>query len=280
MADTPTTSADVFDPEVLADMAQAKFLGSVKVAGSAAVKEDNTLEGVPGSTVTFPKWNALNDLTDLTEGVDVESQALGETESQAVIKEAGTAVTLTDRARLVAFGDPMGEVSRQFGILAARKVDADLIVTATTGLSTSFDITSTQTAASWDAIVDGITTFGDEWEPEQFAGIYIHSAQQAQLFRDDNFLNAQTLGQMGTPIARGQIGSAGGVPVFVTDRVTAGKLLIVKNGALGLLYKQRPIVEQERHAKGRKTDIVTTMHYATKRLDDRGIARVTLTVAP
>ncbi len=48
-------------------------------------------------------------------------------DATAKIKEAGKAVEITDRARLVSLGDPEAEARRQFGILAARKVDADLI---------------------------------------------------------------------------------------------------------------------------------------------------------
>lgn len=272
-----TTSALVFDPEVYADMAQAEFVGSVKVAGSPAVKEDNTLEGSPGSTVTFPKWNALAELADLTEGTPIVPEAMGQTDTQASIKEAGAAVEVTDTAALVALGDPLAEAARQFGVLASRKIDTDLIGAALDTLPASYDVASTQTALSWGAIVDGITAFGDQWEPEQFAGIYINSAQQAQLFRDANFLNAQTLGQMGTPIARGQIGSAGGVPVKVSDRIAAGTFLIVKNSALGLLYKRRPRVESDRDILARSTVVTTTIHYAVKRLNDKGVARVTLT---
>ena len=50
-----TTSAQMIVPEVWGDMAQAQFVGKVRVAGSTAVLEDNSLEGVPGDTINFPK---------------------------------------------------------------------------------------------------------------------------------------------------------------------------------------------------------------------------------
>ncbi|MDN5687012.1 MAG: N4-gp56 family major capsid protein [Brachybacterium sp.] len=274
-----TTSADMIVPEVYGDMAQAEFTGKVRVAGSPAVKEDNTLEGQPGELIHFPKWGALGELADLTEGTPITAEKLSTSKSSATIKEAGKGVTITDRSRLVGMGDPESEARRQFGILAARKVDADLITAASAKVSGSapYEVTTTAETFGWDAVVDAIAAFGDEWEPEEFAGIYINSAQQAQAFRDDQFINASKLGAE-TAVRRGQIGVIGGVPVLTTNRIDAGQFLVVKNQALGLLYKRRPLVETERHALARSTDVVTTLHYAVKRLNDKGVAVGTLAV--
>ncbi|WP_193118446.1 N4-gp56 family major capsid protein [Brachybacterium tyrofermentans] len=273
-----TTSADMIVPEVYGDMAQAEFEGKVRVAGSPAVKEDSTLEGQPGDTIHFPKWGALSELDDLTEGAAITPEKLTTKDSTAKIKEAGKGVSISDRSRLVGLGDPEAEARRQFALLAARKVDADLITAAQAtggGNGSPLSATTTSEAFGWDAMVDGIATFGDEWEPEDFAGVYINAAQQAQAFRDDQFVNAAKLGAESV-VRRGQIGIIGGVPVFTTNRVEAGKFLVVKNQALGLLYKRRPLVETERHALARSTDVVTTMHYAVKRLSDKGVLVGTL----
>jgi N4-gp56 family major capsid protein len=278
---TATTSADVFVPEVHADMAQAEFLGQVKVAGSAAVLEDSTLEGNPGDTVTFPKWAALSDLVDLNEGDVLTVEAMATTESSATIKEAGKAVGVKDRAKLVALGDPLAEAARQFGELAARKVDADLITEAQNGLPGAFDKAAAagQTTLVWDRIVDSIVPFGDEWDPSKFAGFYINSLQMADLFRDPQFIEAAKLGQGSDLLSRGSIGLLAGVNVKVTDRVAAKKVLLIKNQALGLLYKRRPIVEHDRDILAREDVITTNLHYAVKRLNNRGVVRLTLAAA-
>jgi hypothetical protein len=278
---TATTSADVFVPEVHADMAQAEFLGAVAIAGTPAVLEDSTLQGQPGDTVDFPKWDALTDLTDLLESDVLVPEAMGHTNSQATIKEAGKAVEVKDRARLVGLGDPLGEAARQFGILAARKVDADLITTAQTGLPAAFDVAAAagQTTFAWDRFVDALVPFGDEWDPSKFAFLAINSAQLAEVFRDANFIEASKFGGTSTILQTGSIGVIGGVNVKVSDRIAAKKMLLVKNRALGLLYKQRPVVESDRDILARSTVIATHLHYATKRLNDRGIVRVTLAAA-
>lgn len=268
-------------PEVFGDMAQAEFKGAVKVATSSAVKSDDTLVGQPGETIHFPKWGALGDLDDLSEKVAIKPEALSTKESTATIKEAGKAVTISDRSRLVGMGDPESEARRQFGILAARKVDGDLITAAqaTDGGAKPIEVSVEADAFSWAALVQAIAEFGDDWEPSDFAGVFINSAQLAQAFADDQFINASRLGGS-TPVNTGTLGQIGGLQLHVTNRIEAGKFAILKNQSLGLLYKQRPIVETERHALARTTDVVTTMHYAVKRLNDSGVVVGTIAGAP
>lgn len=269
-----TTASDLIVPEVWEDVTQATFLGQVRVAGSAAVMQDDTLVGQPGDTINFPKWGALGELDTLTEGVAMTPATMTQTASSATIQEAGKAVEITDTALLTAIGDPIGEAQRQMGILAARRVDASLIAQAQadeTAAGGGTPLTANTGATfGWGSIVAGMAAFGDEFDPAQFAGVYINSAQMASLFNDDQFINAANLGAA-TPVTTGQIGVLGGMPVIVTDRVAAGKWLLLKRNSLGLLYKRRPIVERDRDILKRTTVVTTNVHYAVKRLDDRGV---------
>lgn len=288
-----TTSNNLYDPEVWAALAAAEFTGRTVIQSSGAVVEDPSLEGVPGSTVDFPAWMALGDLDDLTEAVPMVPEVLTQKATQAVVKEAGKAVEISDTAKLVGLGNAQDEAIRQFGILAARKVDADLMAAATatiTGGVTYADgraatdskpLTWTGEAGlgmGWEAYVAATAAFGDELEPEEFAGIYINSAQRGQLFRDEQFIKSD--GETGgSVIRRGLIGDLGGIPVYVTNRVAANRFVIAKRNSLGLLYKRRPLVEQDRDILKRSTIVTTNLHYATKRLNDRGILVGDLTPA-
>jgi hypothetical protein len=206
---------------------------------------------------------------------------MGQSASSATIKEAGKAVEFSDNALNNALGDPRGEAQRQFGILAARKVDSALITQAQAdetaqggGQPFTFTIAAGggKTKLTWlDYIVPSIGKFGDEWEPSDFAGLWINSAQLGDIFADSQFINAATLGANGTPVTTGQIGAVAGVPVLVSNRVAAKTFLLMKKGALGLLYKKRPNVESDRDILARSTVVTTTMHYAVKRLDDKGV---------
>jgi hypothetical protein len=124
--------------------------------------------------------------------------------------------------------------------------------------------------------VDGFAKFGDEFEPEEFAGIYINSAQLAQVFKDSQFIEAAKVGD-NSVIRRGVIGLLGGIPVYVTNRVAAKTTLIMKQRVLGALYKRRPLVEQDRDILKRQDVYTTNVHYAVKAVTPSGICKLTLT---
>lgn len=279
---TLTTSQDLFVPEVWADTAAPLILQKAVMAGLATV--DDELVGEPGETVLFPKWNYIGDAEDLTEGVAMEPVKMGQTDSRATIKEAGKAVELTDKALLTAIGDPNSEAQRQLATSIARKIDKDLRAEAEFTRTGSVDPEAPNTSPlvlpgsaplSWNRIVDAFALFGDEFAPDDMAGLLVHSADNAALMKDPNFISSATFGA-GAVIGRGQIGSIGTIPVFVSDRATVAgtghNVLLIKKGALALKYKRRPIVERDRDILARTNIITTNAHYAVKRVDDRGVA--------
>ena len=72
------------------------------------------------------------------------------------------------------------------------------------------------------------------------------------------------------------IGTKNGLPIFITSRVGQNKAVLLKKNSLGLYYKRRPIVEQDRDILARTTVVATNMHYAVKRLNDEGVVDITL----
>ena len=284
-----TTSANLYRPEVWEDMAQAEFVGKAVVANAAL--QDDVLVGSPGDTVDFPKWDALTDLADLTEGVAMVPEALNQSASKATIKEAGKAVEITDKAILTGLGDPQAEAIRQFGILAARKVDGDLITAATATVTNAFTrpdgsnvgnsapLTKTlgagNTALTWSIIVDSIAMFGDDFDLTDVYGMFVRSDAIAAVNKDSQFIAAAQTQTGNDIIRRGFLGQIGGMPIFVTDRLPARTSMILKRNALGLLYKRRPVVEQDRDILKRTNVVTTNLHYATKRLNDKGVVVIT-----
>jgi len=272
-------AGDFIAPEVFADLAQASFTGKVKVLGSPAVQEDNTLVGQPGETISFPKWGALGELDDLTTGVAMVPVELEQTDSSATIKEAGKAVLINDRDKLTMLGGQNAgesEALRQFGVLAARKVDGDLIVEARTapGRKTATTAAGT-TTFGWAALTTGLALFGDDFEPEDFAGIYINPVQLAELYADERFIDASKIGD-NSIVRRGVVGTIAGMPVSVSGRLTEGEYLLLQRNVLGALYKRRPLVEQDRDILKRQDVYTTNVHYAVKAINPAGIAHVTL----
>lgn len=289
-----TLRADLYAPEVWEDLAQAEFEGKVVVFNSGAVLQDDTLVGQPGETISFPSWMGLSDMEDLEETEVIVPEKLKQKNTQATIKEAGKGVEISDRASLVGLGNPQAEAIRQFGELSARKVDGDLIAAATATIAGGVNYAdgSAATASaplsfssaagapiSWDLFAEAVEQFGDDFEPSEFGGLYIRAEQRTQVWKDPNFIKASELSAAGSVVSRGQIGDIGGLPVFVSNRIQAGRFLILKNQSLGVMYKRRPIVEQDRDILARHTVVTTNMHYATKRLNDKGVLVGTLTPA-
>lgn len=284
-----TLSTKLYAPEVWEDLAQTEFVGKVVVA-NAALNQD-TLVGSPGDQVDFPKWDLLGELDDLTEGTPIVPEVLGQSSTKAVIKEAGKGVEITDKALLVGLGDPQGEATRQFGILAARKVDSDLITVAqgvVTGGITKPDGTvvgdSTPYLLSpaagnmkltWPMIVDAQAMFGDDFDLADIYGLFVRSDMIADLYKDTQFITAANMASGNDLIRRGFLGQIGGMDVFTTNRLAAKKAIILKKNAIGVLWKRHPIVEQDRDILARTNVITTNLHYAVKRLNDKGVVVIT-----
>ena len=284
-----TLSTDLYRPEVWRDLAQTAFKGRAIVATSPAVVVDDSLVGEPGDTVNFPKWMNLSEMEDLAETDVLVPEKLRQSNSQATIKEAGKAAEWSDKAKLTGIGNIQDEAIRQFGVLAARKVDADLVAAATatiaggityadgTAAVASSPLTLTATGGlTWANIVKAGLLFGDEFDPGDFAGLYINSAASEQMLNDEKFIQAAQTSGGNSLISGGLLGTKNGLRIFQTNRLAAGKALLLKNNSLGLMYKRRPVVEQDRDILARTTVVATTMHYAVKRLNDEGVVNITL----
>lgn len=284
-----TFSTDLYAPEVWADLAQEKFKKKAIIVNSPAVLTDDTLVGQPGDTINFPSWMLMTDMEDLAETDVLVPEKLTQKNSQATIKEAGKAAEWTDKAKLVGIGNVQDEAIRQFGILAARKVDADLIAaaTATIAAGTTYADGTTATASeplkltatggfTWANIVKAGLLFGDEWDPAEFAGIYINSAAAEIMLNDEKFIQAAQGAGTNSLINGGLIGTKNGLQFFYTNRLAANKALLLKRNSLGLFYKRRPIVEQDRDILARSTVVATNMHYGVKRILDEGVVDITL----
>lgn len=282
-----TLSSDLFTPEVWADLAYEQFTGKAVVAQYAL--QDDTLAGQPGETVNFPKWMTLSEMDDVDEDEALVPEKLTQSNSQATIKEAGKAVEFSDKAKLTGVGNVQDEAIRQFGILAARKVDSDLIAAAQASITGGITYADGSTATNstplaystasgsgvnklpYGQIVAGLAQFGDEFDPAEFAGLFINPATWGALMVDENFISAAQMATGNQIVQRGQVGQILGVPVVVTSRVASGKSLLIKRNALGVMWKRRPLVEQDRDILARTTVVATNMHYAVKRLNDQGV---------
>lgn len=266
-----TRAADLIVPEVWADMVQGEFTGRLVWGGLAQVFTD--LEGVPGDTIHFPRYSTLTDAVDVTEDQDLQVEKLATSDDTATVKEAGKAVEVSDRALLNALGDPLAEARRQLGVVIARKIDADLqagVLAEPAGTKTATFTTSSFSETDLWALLD---LFGEDGaDPQNFAAFVLNSARHSQI-RSSNFFNsADTVGQGNQANVRGYVGNFASIPVVVSDRLPANKVVLVEHNSLGLIYKRRPIVETDRDILARSTVITTNVHYGTKVIKPAGVA--------
>ena len=207
---TTLVNGDVFDPEVVSDMINAKV--SKKAVMSGYIKVDNTLSGVPGSTVTVPRWGYIGEAVDLAEGQPIDTTKMAFTTAQYGIKKIGKGVMLTDEAQLSGYGNPMGTATNQIALSITEKLDNDRVEV----LYESKNVFDASAAAiKYTAIVDGVDMFGEEEESRKV--ILIHSKQKTQLRKDADFIAADKIGA--ELLTNGAIGRIAGVDVVVSNKV-------------------------------------------------------------
>ena len=207
---TTLVNGDVFDPQVVSDMINAKVAKKAVMTGY--IKVDNTLSGVPGSTVTVPRWGYIGEAVDLEEGQPIDTTKMAFTTAQYGIKKIGKGVMLTDEAQLCGYGNPIGTATAQIAMSIDEKLDNDEVDV----MYESHNIVDASIAViKYTAIVDGVDMFGEEEDSNKV--IFIHSKQKTQLRKDPDFLSADKF-QPGV-LRDGVIGRIAGCDVKVSNKV-------------------------------------------------------------
>lgn len=214
MADlTKTTTlinGDVFDPQVVSDMINAKVTKKAVMTGY--IKVNNELEGTPGSKVTVPKWGYIGDAEDYPEGEPIDVTKMAYTTAEYGIKKIGKGVRLTDEAQLCGYGNPMGTATNQIALSISAKLDNDRVDV----LYDSKNVVDASTnVIKYASVVDGIDMFNEEEESRKV--ILIHSKQKTQLRKDSEFLAADKIAA--ELLTTGAIGRIAGCDVVVSNKV-------------------------------------------------------------
>lgn len=207
---TTLVNGDVFDPEVVSDMINAKV--TAKAAMTGYIKVDSTLQGVPGSTVTIPRWGYIGAAEDYAEGQPIDTTKMAFTTAQYGIKKIGKGVMLTDEAQLSGYGNPMGTATNQIAMSISEKLDNDRVAVLYEAKNVH---DASTTVIKYASIVDGVDLFNEEEDSKKV--ILIHSKQKTQLRKDPDFLSADKF-QSGVMVS-GAIGRVAGCDVVVSNKV-------------------------------------------------------------
>lgn len=265
MANAITKIADLINPEVMADMISAKILTKIVVTPFAKV--DKTLVGVPGDTITIPKYAYIGDAGEVAEGESVETAKLTATTTTVAVKKAMKAVSITDEAILSGYGNPVGEANTQLALSIAAKIDEDAM-TALQSATLSHDAGDIITYAG---IVDAIDVFEEEKNTEKV--MFVHPKQLTQLRKDPEFISADKY--TGNVVMSGEVGKIANCRIVPSKKVPvkSSKYIcpIVKlnqedetedeAAALTIYLKRDTNIETERHTLSRTTDVSVDKFY-------------------
>lgn len=248
-----TLLTNLVNPEVMADLVNAKLTDAIKFAPLAKV--DKTLVGVPGNTIKVPVYAYIGKAVTVGEGQSITISQLTATSTPATIAKVGTGVELTDEAVLSGYGDPLGEAVKQITLSIADAID-DSIKTALVSGATAHSV-ATSGSVSADDIADALTKFGEDIDGAKV--LLISATDYATIRKASNWIPGTDVGA--EIIVRGVVGMIHGCQVVVSNRVTAGTAFIVKPGALTLYLKRDVLVESDRDIVNKSTVITADEHY-------------------
>lgn len=253
-----TKKQNMIIPEVMGDMIETELPFALQFG--ALVEIDRTLVGVPGDTVTVPKWGLIGAAEDVAELAQIPYENLTSSKSTVTIKKAGKGVQISDEALLSGYGDPLGQAVKQLSTSIARKLDAD-VLTELDKATLKMDVSSKP--LSYDVVADALVKFGERVDEARV--MFITPEQYAELRKDKNFLALKDM--VGKPILMsGIVGEICGVQIRVTANpaIISGQKVnnfIVEAGAVGLLLKRDTLVETDRDIDTKSTKVNTDKHY-------------------
>lgn len=269
-----TKLANLLDPQVLADYIDKKLIDYIRFAPLATV--DTTLQGSPGSILTFPAYSYISAASDLTEASAISTVSLNYTSVSAQIKEIGKGVEITDTAILNAYGDPVEEIAKQLLLSIADKVDKDFL-TVLSGIAAGM---TQSTAASTCAITvqnisDALELFGEDIDGQK--ALLVSPRTYTKIRNTKDWCPASEYAA--NALVRGSVGQIFGCDVIVTNRLKqtniAGETAyIVKPGALRLILKRDTLLESDRDILRRVNVYTATKHYVNYLYNAAGAIKI------
>lgn len=219
---TTTKTNDIINPEVMADMIEAKIEAQCKLTPYAKVNTD--LQGVPGDTLTVPSWNYIGDAEDFdpetaadSDG-EIKTAKLTASSTKFTVKCAAKSVSILQTAINSGLGNPVGQANTQLAKSIVNKVDNDIIEAIYQKAKDDNKIVVDEKAAyiGYKGIVNASTKFEDEEDGIEKV-LFIHPKQEKSLLTDPDFLSADKF-EAGVAV-KGAIGMVAGCWVKKSKKV-------------------------------------------------------------
>lgn len=254
--DTKATKlANLFNPEVVADMINAKLTDAIRFAPLARI--DTTLVGRPGNTVTLPSYAYIGDAETVAEGADIAVSQLTESTTTATIHKIGKGVQITDEALLSGYGDPAGEIVKQLRTSIASQVDNEVLATLA-AVAEGMTHTAAGAVLAADDVAEALVKFGEDIEGEKV--LVVSPADYAAIRKADDWCPASEIGA--NLIIEGAVGKVHGCQVVISNKLSAPNTsYIVKPGALAIYTKRETLVETDRDIINKSTVVTADKHF-------------------
>lgn len=252
-----TVLSGLVNPEVVADLVETKLTDYMKFLPLAEV--DDTLSGQPGNTLYFPVFSYIGSAVSVAEGASFTPSALTATSTSATVIKYAKGVEITDEAILSAFGDPVGEATKQLAMSIGDAEDTAMYnvlsaITSVTGLV--YSVASTDSFLC-TAVLDALELFGED--VDEVKAVVVSPAMYTQMRKATGWLPASEIAA--NILIRGAVGEFGGCQVIVSNKLKLKEeMYIVKPGALRLVQKRGIFVESERDILHFTTVIAASAH--------------------
>ena len=265
MADYEMTKlTDLIDPEVMADMVDAKVEKGITVLPYATL--DNTLVGRAGSTITIPRFVWDGEAEEVGEGEEIPIRKLGTESAEYKVKKIGIGADITDESILSGHGNPVGQATTSMAQSILAKLDEDAHVE----LLKSKNIFNANDEVSYNHVVDAIGLFQAEGVIDMI--MLVNPDIVTSLRKDSNFIDRTKYGNQ--VMMNGEIGMIGNARI-VPSRRFAGvggfhySAIILTNdpmhnddlAALTYVLKRNTNIEVDRQSRKRTTEITGDQMY-------------------
>lgn len=252
-----TNLSNLVDPRVYGDLVEKKLVDAMKFAPLCTI--DNTLEGVPGSTIYLPSFSYIGNASTLAEGSTLSTVSLNASTVSAQIHKIAQGIEITDEAVLSGIGDPMGESVNQIVLSLASCLDNEVLGVLGTISGTMLYETSSSAVAPADTdIADALELFGEDIDGTKVVLVApaVYTAMRKNV---NSWIPAS---EVAANIAvKGIVGEYQGCQVMVSNKLkTSGDMYIVKPGALRIFMKRGVMVETDRDILKFSTVITASQH--------------------
>lgn len=257
-----TLLSNLINPQVLADMIDAKLVDYMRFAPLATI--DRTLQGRPGNTITLPSYAYIGDASTVAEGADIGISQLTTSSTPVQIHKIGNGVQITDEAVLSGFGDPLGEATKQLSLSIASQVDNEFLGVLNAISSPMVHTAATAGTLAFADVADALELFGEDVEDGSARVLLISPKQYTGLRKTPGWLPASDISA--DLAIKGSVGMVQGCQVIVSNKLKEASskenAYIVKAGALRLFMKRGVLVESDRDIINKSTVITADSHFA------------------